>query len=189
VNRSEREVLEKLGRDGLRSVLEGLLDHGRLLRLANAVALSYPGMRVQSQKRERIVGDLTDKALREDAAGRSVVRTLRKQLTQPVREWSASTPDERRRRLGDATRLDAAAGLGLHLFLAASAAPEDEVEKALDALLARVPAAAAAAPARPLARTMPSSSARSRRHQRLTSCWAKSLLGAIATDRPRASAE
>lgn len=162
MNRSERDVLNKLGRGGLVRVLDARLDQGRLLQLANAVAVGYPGMRLQSQKRERILSDLADKALREDAAGRSVVRALRKQLARSLREWSSLDAEERRRRLSAPPPSDNPSdGLGLVLFLAASAPAEDAVEEALDALLAKLgpatpaddaPAPANAAPVAPLER-------------------------------------
>ena len=127
--RSERLVLEGLRRPGLVRVLDALLDQARLFRAANAVGVAYPGMRLQSQKRERIVADLADKALREDGPGRSLVRLLRKQTASEARLWAALPPAERQARLGaDAT--------GLDLFLAASADPEPAVDEALAARVA-----------------------------------------------------
>ncbi|HEX6852067.1 MAG TPA: NYN domain-containing protein [Candidatus Polarisedimenticolaceae bacterium] len=134
--RSERQVLEGLRRPGLVRVLDALLDQGRLLRAANAVGVAYPGMRLQSQKRERIVADLADKALREDGPGRSLVRLLRKQTAAEVRPWAALPVADRLARLdGDPS--------GLDLFLAASADPEPAVD---EVLAARVAAFEPAAP-------------------------------------------
>lgn len=120
--RSERQVLEGLRRPGLVRVLDALLDQARLLRAANAVGVAYPGMRLQSQKRERIVADLADKALREDGPGRSLVRLLRKQTASDARPWAALTVPER------LARLDGEPS-GLDLFLAASADPEPAVDE------------------------------------------------------------
>jgi hypothetical protein len=46
--------------------LNDVLDQPKLIRLANAVGLSYPGMRTRSKKRARLVADLTDKAARDE---------------------------------------------------------------------------------------------------------------------------
>ena len=47
--RTEREVVTRLGTVGLTRALNDLLDQARVIRLANAVGLAYPGMRTQSQ--------------------------------------------------------------------------------------------------------------------------------------------
>ena len=60
--RTEREVVTRLGTVGMSRALNDVLDPTRVIRLANAVGLSYPGMRTQSQKRMRLIADLVEKA-------------------------------------------------------------------------------------------------------------------------------
>jgi len=118
--------------------LSDILDQARVIRLANAVGLAYPGMRTQSQKRPRLIADLVDKAGRDDAAGLAVIRSLRKETATVVKEWAALTPEKRASRLTDPD-VDVANGrLGAYLFVAASATPEPLVEAALNGLLLRV---------------------------------------------------
>src|SRR5258706_13972695 len=93
--RTEREVVTRLGTGGLSRALNDLLDQARVIRLANAVKLSYPGMRTQSQKRTRLIADLAEKAGRDDAAGLAVVRTLRKETGSVAKEWVSLSPSER----------------------------------------------------------------------------------------------
>ena len=136
--RTEREVITRLGTAGLSRALNDILDQARVIRLANAVGLAYPGMRTQSQKRTRLIADLVDKAGRDDAAGLAVVRSLRKETTAASKEWAALTPDKRAARL-TAPEVEATNGrLGAYLFVAASAAPEPLVEDALNGLLLRM---------------------------------------------------
>jgi uncharacterized LabA/DUF88 family protein len=138
--RTEREVITRLGTVGLSRALNDILDQARVIRLANAVGLAYPGMRTQSQKRTRLIADLVDKAGRDDAAGLAVIRSLRKETAAVSKEWAALAPDKRVSRL-TAPEVEAANGrLGAYLFVAASAAPEPLVEEALNGLLLRVDA-------------------------------------------------
>jgi uncharacterized LabA/DUF88 family protein len=131
-------------------VLDALLDQPRLLRAANAVGVAYPGMRLQSQKRERIVADLADKALREDGPGRSLVRLLRKQTAAEARPWAALSVADRVARLdGDPA--------GLDLFLAASADPEPAVDEIVAAKVNALEPAAAPALEAPTAPNGPDS--------------------------------
>ena len=134
--RTDREVVARLGATGLARALSDVLDHARLIRLANAVGISYPGMRTQSQKRGRLVADLADKAGRDDAAALAVVRTLRKETGAFGREWSNLSEDDRAGRLGDPQPMNGR--LGTYLFLAAAATPEPLVEESLSQLLARI---------------------------------------------------
>ena len=138
--RTEREVVTRLGTVGLTRALNDLLDQTRVIRLANAVGLAYPGMRTQSQKRTRLIADLAEKAGRDDAAGLAVVRSLRKETTAAAKEWTALAPEIRVARLTDPAVAAANGRLGAYLFVAASAAPEVLVEDALNGLLLRVDA-------------------------------------------------
>ena len=143
MNQSERDVLKRLGSRGLNRVLADLLDPSRLVKLANACGLRYPGMRTQSQKRERIVADLVERAEREDAARRTIHRTLTKETTAAARRFASLPPEERARRVKDEGLLSAPGALGLHLFLVAASGSEDD----LAPLLSRCDAKPAPAPA------------------------------------------
>lgn len=136
--RTDREVVSRLGSGGLSRALNDILDQARLIRLANAVGLSYPGMRTQSQKRPRLVADLAERAGRVDAAALAVVRVLRKETTGAGKEWGALSGEERARRLSDPAVATSNGRLGAYLFLAASAAPEPDVEESLNGVLARM---------------------------------------------------
>ncbi|HEX4823368.1 MAG TPA: NYN domain-containing protein [Candidatus Polarisedimenticolaceae bacterium] len=136
--RTDREVVARLGAAGMARVLSDVLDQARLIRLANAVGLSYPGMRTQSQKRGRLVADLADKAGREEAAALAVVRTLRKETGALGKEWAGLSLDDRAGRLSDPQLGTMNGRLGPYLFVAASAAPELLVEESLGQLLSRM---------------------------------------------------
>jgi uncharacterized LabA/DUF88 family protein len=124
-----------LGADGLRRVLDDLLDQNRLVRLANSCGLKYPGMRTRSQARERILGDLVKRAGEEQATRRAIVRTLQKETRTACRKWSALPADERAALLQDDEFLRSNGQLARHLFLlAASSSGEDQ--GALEGLLA-----------------------------------------------------
>src|SRR5262245_54247747 len=133
--RTEREVVTRLGIAGLTRVLNDVLDQNRLVRLANAAGISYPGMRTQSQKRLRLVADLVEKAARDDAATLAIVRALRKETASFAKEWSALSQADRVGRLSDAA--SANGRLGGYLFVAASAVAEAPVENALEEMLSR----------------------------------------------------
>ena len=131
--RTEAQVVERLGMPGLTRVLTDILDHARLVRLANAVGLSYPGMRAQSQKKPRLVTDLADRAAREEAAGRAVVRTLRKETGSATREWLGVPSEERPAFLRDASARNGR--LGVYLFVAVSATADPAVDEAIVSIL------------------------------------------------------
>lgn len=136
--RTDREVVARLGIAGLSRALGDVLDHARLIRLANSVGLSYPGMRTQSQKRGRLVADLAERAGREDAAALAVIRMLRKETSAVMKEWSALPPGDRVTRLTDPLLSTSNGRFGTYLFLAAQAAPEPELEESLARLLTRM---------------------------------------------------
>ncbi len=154
MNRSEREVLERLGATGLVRVLNDLFDQGHLVRLANSCGLRYPGMRTQSQKRDRILSDLAERSSREEGARKAVFRALRKETAEAARTWAAMDPKARERELSEEADPDAGRKLALRLFVLASDASDAAGEEALKRLLSReearraaVPAATSAAPA------------------------------------------
>src|SRR5262245_13773809 len=118
MTRSDREVVTRLGTVGLSRALSDVLDQPKLIRLANAVGLAYPGMRTRSQKRSRLVADLTEKAAREDAAGLAVIRALRKETSRAVKEWSALSVADRASRLTDPAVAATNGRLGTYIFLA-----------------------------------------------------------------------
>jgi len=138
--RTEREVVTRLGTIGITRVLGDVLDQARLIRLANAVGLSYPGMRTQSQKRPKLIADLAEKAVRDEVAGVAVVRTLRKETRSAAKEWAELGAGARVERLTDPVHAATNGRLGAFLFAAASDGTDAPVEEALDKLLARVDA-------------------------------------------------
>ncbi|HKQ59709.1 MAG TPA: hypothetical protein VJS92_00410, partial [Candidatus Polarisedimenticolaceae bacterium] len=143
MSRDGHDVFERLGPAGLKRALADLLDHTRLVRLANACGLKYPGMRTQSQTRERIVADLVERSGREQATRRTVVRQLEKQAAGPLRAWRQLGAEERARRLADEGFLRANGNLGLHLFLLAAAGDGAEETEQLLRLAQAQPAESA----------------------------------------------
>ncbi len=137
MSRPEREVFDRLGTRGLVRVLDDLFDHSHLVRLANACGLRYPGMRTQSQKRDRILADLAERTGREDSARKAIFRALRKETADAARAWAAKDPKLRERDLADDAALEADHKLGLLLFLLASDASDAAGEEALKRLLSR----------------------------------------------------
>lgn len=131
MTRSERDIFDRLGPHGLVRVVDDLLDQGRLVRLANACGLGYPGMRTQSQPRERLLRDLVDKAAKDDAARRAILKTLHKETSGSARGWSRMTVLEKTSRLTG----NGAEASGLHLFLAAADGSDPAVDTALNAAL------------------------------------------------------
>jgi len=136
----QREVrlVERLGRDGLARVLHDLLDHGRLVRLANSCGLRYPGMRTRTQKPERLLDDLVDRAWQDAPTRNAILRTLDRETAAASREWKRlPSPDKRATldRLAAPTDGDAD-GLALNLLLAA-VDPDPELEAGLARVLSR----------------------------------------------------
>ena len=134
MHRAEREIIDRLGGPGLTRVLRALLDQERLIRLAHACGVEYPGMRARSQPRERLLRDVAEKASHDEAARRAVLKTLQKETGAQRRTWDRLTPDEQALRLRE--------GRGEELFLAASSSGGDVVEAALTDALAAPPAEA-----------------------------------------------
>ena len=78
--RRQRATIERLGHRGTVRVLDDLLDQTRLVRLANAVGIRYPGLRNRSQKRPVLLADLAQKALVEREARTAVLKSLDKEV-------------------------------------------------------------------------------------------------------------
>jgi len=146
MSRPEREIFERLGARGLVRVLDDLFDQGHLVRLANACGLRYPGMRTQSQKRDRILADLTERSGREESARKAILRALRKETAEASRAWAARAPKDREHELADEAALETDRKLGLRIFLLASDASDAAGEEALSRLLAREEARRASTP-------------------------------------------
>src|SRR5262245_57216435 len=132
MHRAEREIIDRLGVPGLTRVLADLLDHERLIRLAHACGVEYPGMRARSQPRERLLQDVAEKTGHDDAARRAVLKTLQKETGAQRRAWDRLDPEARAARVRE--------GGGRELFLAASSRGTEPVEAALSAILAAPPA-------------------------------------------------
>lgn len=128
MDRPASETVERLGAAGMTRVLEDLLDQSRLVRLAASVGLKYPGMRTQSQTRQRLIADLLDRAAKSADARKSLLRALRKETIKPTREWAALPAEEKARRLQDEPFLLTGGNLGLHLYLLAGTADSPELE-------------------------------------------------------------
>lgn len=137
MSRSEEEIFQRLGGDGLLRVLDDVLDQTRLARLATACGLTYPGIRTRSQKRARILSDLVDRAGREEAARMAILRLLKKETAAAARSWSRLDPEERTRRLQDDGYLLSDGNLGQHIFLLASGRDGPEEDAILRKLCSR----------------------------------------------------
>ncbi len=133
----EQEVVQRLGRDGLARVLDDLLDQRRLVRLANTCGLRYPGMRTQSQKRERILQDLVERAEGEDTTRRTIFRALKKETGAAARTWARLGEPEKLERVRAVAEAAEDGQLGLHLFLLAQDDGGGKLADGLTALLAR----------------------------------------------------
>ena len=136
MTREDKEIFERLGREGLGRVLLDVLDHRRLVRLANACGLEYPGMRAQSQKRERLASDLVQKGFDDEATMLAISRTLRKETAEAGRRWNQLTSQQKAERIGDERFLLRKGNLGLHLYFLASSDGEAG-EDGFESLLAR----------------------------------------------------
>jgi uncharacterized LabA/DUF88 family protein len=155
VSQPDSELFQRLGPDGLARVLHDVLDPARLVRLATACGISYPGMRTRSQKPERLLADLVDRAGREDTARKAVSRALKKEAAAAVRRWGRLSSEEKLDGLND---LDprAEGALGLHLYLLARGDLDDGLRDGFEQLLGRHdlrPLAAASADDRATAKT------------------------------------
>ena len=132
--RREQDIVERLGPQGLTRALDDLLDQAKLVRLANACGLTYPGMRTRTQKRGKLVADLSKRAAKETATRRAVVRALRKEAAQSAREWAGLEPGARANRVADAELLSKPGMLGRLLFVVADDGDAAEHDGHLHAL-------------------------------------------------------
>jgi uncharacterized LabA/DUF88 family protein len=87
VSRRDSAALSRLGVDGIERALADLVDGPKLVRLANACGVKYPGMRTRSQARDRIQSDVARRALEDATAAREVLRLLRKESSARRRAW------------------------------------------------------------------------------------------------------
>lgn len=134
MSRPEEELLERLGNEGLKRVLADLLDRPRLVRLANACGLKYPGMRTLSQNRKRVLADLVGRAQEHADTRRAILRALQKETRAAQKEWNGLSAEDKAARLGDQNFLLRKGNLGLHLYFLAMAQPDGN---GYESLLAR----------------------------------------------------
>jgi len=134
MKRAENELFDRLGPDGLTRVLSDILDQPRLVRLANACGLEYPGMRTRSQTPKRVLKDLVTKGAKDGPTRKAIYRTLLKETRKAAQEWSLLTAEQQVDRLGDDALLLTNGNLGLHLFLLAG---RGEHQEGFAALLAQ----------------------------------------------------
>jgi len=128
MGRAPKEILSRLGTDGLTHTLDDLLDQKQLVHLANACGLKYRGMRTQSQSRERLLADLVKKASSTEAARKAILHLLRKETATESREWEGLDGEEKSRRLCDRALLESKGKLGLHLYLVAASDNTGELD-------------------------------------------------------------
>ncbi len=120
------EIMQRLGSDGLTRVLDDLMDKPRLTRLATACGLKYPGVRIRSVKRDRLLADLVESSQNEEATRDAIQRALDKETRAERRRWNALSGEDKARRLSDEEFLRTRGNLGRHLwFLASSDDGED----------------------------------------------------------------
>ncbi len=113
------ESIERLGLRGTVRVLDDLLDKNRLTRLANAVGVSYPGLRNRSQKRQVLLTDLAQKALTEKEACAAVLKSLDKLVLADRRRWKGLSDTTRTSKLDQLTPETGGRDFGIHLYLLA----------------------------------------------------------------------
>jgi uncharacterized LabA/DUF88 family protein len=134
MTRREQDIVDRLGPRGLTRALDDLLDQAKLVRLANACGLTYPGMRTRTQKRGKLVDDLSKRAAKEAATRRAVVRALRKEAAPSAKEWAGLEPGARASRVADAEYLSKPGILGRLLFVVADDGDAAEHDGHLPAL-------------------------------------------------------
>ena len=128
MGRAPKEILSRLGSDGLTHTLDDLLDQKQLVHLANACGLKYRGMRTQSQSRDRLLADLVKKATSTETARKAILHLLRKETAVESRDWNLLDAEEKTRRLCDRKLLRSKGKLGLHLYLIAASDDAGELD-------------------------------------------------------------
>lgn len=123
---SAGEIIQRLGNDGLARVLDDLMDQARLARLATACGLKYPGVRVRSVKRDRLLTDLVARSETEKTTRHAIQRALDKDTRTERRRWSALSGEDKARRLSDEEFLRSRGNLGRHLWFLASTSDDGE---------------------------------------------------------------
>lgn len=129
MSRTSTQIIQRLGDVGLSRALDDVLDQSHLVNLANACGLKYPGMRTQSQSRERLLADLVDRAGKRENVRKAILRSLGKETGGAAKQWSGLDPEEKVRRLCDEEYLRSKGQIGLHLFLLASADDDAELDR------------------------------------------------------------
>lgn len=127
MERTVKEIAERLSVVGLARVLDDLLDLRQLVRLANAADLKYPGMRAQSQSRDRLVHDLADRVSKNAAARKAVLRVVAKAAEAGKTAWLGLPAADKTRQLADDEAWRAKGALGRWLYYLA-ATPDEAVE-------------------------------------------------------------
>lgn len=136
MSRQSKQILERLGTQSLARVLDDLLDRKRLVRLANSCGLEYPGMRTVSQKRQRIITDLINRASADQPTRTAIYNVLRKEARATQNAWSSLSAAERQELLGNDKLLLGNGDLSRQLFVLACTGESSET---IAALLARHP--------------------------------------------------
>jgi len=126
VTPSAGEIIQRLGSDGLARVLDDLMDKARLARLATACGLKYPGVRIRSVKRDRLLTDLVARSETEEATRDAIQRAMDKETRTERRRWTALSGEDKARRLSDEEFLRSRGNLGRHLWFLASTNDEGE---------------------------------------------------------------
>jgi uncharacterized LabA/DUF88 family protein len=127
-DRAPKEILARLGTEGLTRTLDDLLDQTQLVRLANTCGLEYRGMRTQTQTRERLLSDLVKKSTATATARKAILHALRKETTAGSREWERLSAAEKADRLCDEKLMRSKGNLGLHLYLLAASGDTAELD-------------------------------------------------------------
>ncbi len=120
------EIIQRLGNDGLARVLDDLMDKARLARLATACGLKYPGIRIRSVKRDRVLTDLVARSGTEKNTRDAIQRALDKETRTERRRWNALSGEDKARRLSDEEFLRSRGNLGRHLWFLATSSDDGE---------------------------------------------------------------
>ena len=114
------EMVQRLGNDGLTRVLDDLLDKTKLTRLATSCELKYPGVRVRTIKRDRLILDIVASAEKEEKTRETIARTLDRETRAELRRWSQLSGEDKAKRVGDDEFLRSRGNLGRHLWFLAT---------------------------------------------------------------------